>query len=88
MILFSLYLKKEPPFKNVYVTGLIRDEIGRKMSKSLGNGIDPQQVIKEKGADTLRLMLLTNSHPGEDVRLSLKETNNRIDLCWTFLNKL
>lgn len=86
MMIFSLYLKNKVPFKNLYTTGLIRDAQGRKMSKSLGNGIDPQKIIKEKGADTLRLMLLTSSSPGEDIKLS--PTSNRIDYCWSFLNKL
>lgn len=84
MLSFSLHIKNQIPFKSLYVTGLIRDEQGRKMSKSLGNGVDPQQVIKEKGADTLRLMLLSSSSPGEDIKFSMK----KLDSCWAFLNKL
>lgn len=84
MIFFSLYFKKEIPFKHVYMTGLIRDEKGRKMSKSLGNGIDPNDMVDIYGADALRLFLLSSSAPGED--LSFSET--KVKASWNFINKL
>ena len=71
MIFQSLEFTHERPFKDVLIHGLIRDEQGRKMSKSLGNGVDPMDVIDEYGADTLRFFLTTNSAPGMDLRLSL-----------------
>lgn len=84
MMFFGLYLKKELPFKNCYITGLIRDEQNRKMSKSLGNGINPNDVIKQYGADTLRLFLLSSSSPGEDLCFS----EPKMKSCWSFINKL
>ncbi len=64
--------------------GLIRDEQGRKMSKSLGNGIDPMDVIEEYGADALRWFLTTGSTPGQDIRFSYE----RMDSAWNFINKI
>ncbi|MEG0879258.1 MAG: valine--tRNA ligase [Malacoplasma sp.] len=84
MIMFSIFFKKEIPFHNVYITGLIRDQHGKKMSKSLGNGIDPIDVIDEYGADSLRLFLLAASSPGEDLKFSYE----KIKYYWSFLNKL
>lgn len=84
MLAFSLNITGKIPFKHLFVTGLIRDELGRKMSKSLGNGIDPNKVIEEKGVDSLRLLLLSGSSPGEDIRFSEK----KLESCWAFLNKL
>ena len=84
MMLFSLEFSGQMPFKNVYITGLIRDSLGRKMSKSLGNGVDPNDVIKQYGADALRLFLLSSSSPGED----LKYFPEKVESCWNFLNKL
>lgn len=84
MMLFSLEFSDQMPFKNVYITGLIRDSLGRKMSKSLGNGVDPNDVIKKYGADALRLFLLSSSSPGED----LKYFPEKVESCWNFLNKL
>jgi len=68
MIFQSLEFTNKSPFKDVYIHGLIRDEQGRKMSKSLGNGVDPMDVINEYGADALRYFLATNSTPGQDTR--------------------
>ena len=68
MIFQSLHFTEERPFEHVLIHGLIRDEQGRKMSKSLGNGVDPMDVIDEYGADTLRFFLTTNSAPGMDLR--------------------
>lgn len=69
MVLMSTYLMKEIPFKIVYLHGLVRDKQGRKMSKSLGNGIDPLEMIKKFGADALRLSMVIGAMPGGDVRL-------------------
>ena len=68
MVFSSMYLKKEVPFNDVFIHGLVRDSQGRKMSKSLGNGIDPLQVIDDYGADALRLTLVTGNSPGNDMR--------------------
>ena len=72
------------PFKDVFLHGLIRDEKGRKFSKSLGNGIDPLEVISKYGADPLRLMLITGNSPGNDMRFFW----DRLDNCRNFGNKL
>ena len=72
------------PFKDVFLHGLIRDEQGRKFSKSLGNGIDPLEVIDKYGADPLRLMLITGNSPGNDMRFFW----DRLDNCRNFGNKL
>lgn len=84
MMFFSLYLKKEIPFKHCYITGLIRDEHNNKMSKSLGNGVDPNDVIEKYGADALRLFLLSSSSPGEDLCF----VEEKVKSCWGFINKL
>ncbi|RKX66965.1 MAG: hypothetical protein DRP42_01770 [Tenericutes bacterium] len=68
MIFQSLQLRNQPPFKNVILHGLIRDENGMKMSKSLGNGVDPLEVIEEHGSDALRIFLLGSSTPGQDIK--------------------
>ena len=72
------------PFKDCLIHGLIRDEQGRKMSKSLGNGIDPIDVIEKYGYDSLRLFLTTNSTPGYDTNYSTE----KIEAGWNFINKL
>jgi len=68
MMFMGLEFMKEVPFHTVYITGLVRDPLGRKMSKSLGNGIDPLEVIENYGADTLRFTLVTGQAPGNDQR--------------------
>ncbi len=68
MLFMSLRFMGEVPFKTVYIHGLVRDALGRKMSKSLGNGIDPLEVIARYGADTLRFTLITGQAPGNDQR--------------------
>lgn len=68
MMFTSLAFLEEVPFHTVYITGLVRDFLGRKMSKSLGNGIDPLEVIENYGADTLRFTLITGQAPGNDQR--------------------
>ena len=72
------------PFHDVLIHGIIRDEQGRKMSKSLGNGIDPLEVIEKYGADSLRLSLLTGVAPGNDTRYS----DTKVESCRNFINKL
>lgn len=84
MIFSSLHNTGEIPFDHVYFTGLIRDEEGRKMSKSLGNGIDPIDVIEEYGADALRFTLITGNSPGNDMRFS----EDRVKANRNFANKL
>ena len=78
------YCMKNRPFKDVLIHGLVRDTQGRKMSKSLGNGIDPMDVIQEKGADALRFFLTTNSTPGQDLRFD----ETKMDASWNFINKI
>ena len=80
----GLHFTDKRPFKDCLIHGLIRDKIGRKMSKSLGNGIDPMDVIEEYGADTLRFFLTTNSAPGMDLRYD----EDKVKSTWNFINKL
>ncbi|AGV74169.1 valine--tRNA ligase [Lactococcus cremoris] len=84
MIFQSLEFTGKSPFHNVLIHGLIRDEEGRKMSKSLGNGIDPMDVIEKYGADALRWFLSNGSAPGQDVRFSY----DKMDAAWNFINKI
>ena len=84
MIFQSLEFTGKAPFNNVLIHGLIRDEEGRKMSKSLGNGIDPMDVIEKYGADALRWFLSNGSAPGQDVRFSY----DKMDAAWNFINKI
>ncbi|SHE35318.1 valyl-tRNA synthetase [Caldanaerobius fijiensis DSM 17918] len=84
MIFMGLEFMGKPPFEYVFIHGLVRDEQGRKMSKSLGNGIDPIDVIDKYGADTLRFTLATNNSPGNDMRFSYE----RVEASRNFANKL
>lgn len=84
MIFQSLEFTEERPFKHVLIHGLIRDENGVKMSKSLGNGIDPMDVIDKYGSDALRWFLSNGSAPGQDVRFSY----TKMDAAWNFINKI
>ena len=84
MIFQSKEFTGKRPFKNVLIHGLIRDEEGRKMSKSLGNGIDPMDVIDKYGVDALRWFLATGSTPGQDMRFSY----TKMDAAWNFINKI
>lgn len=84
MIFQSLEFTDRRPFENVLIHGLIRDEDGRKMSKSLGNGIDPMDVVEKYGADALRWFLSNGSAPGQDVRFSY----DKMDASWNFINKI
>ncbi|MBK5254143.1 MAG: valine--tRNA ligase [Peptostreptococcaceae bacterium] len=84
MVVSSYETMGEAPFKDVYVHGLVRDEQGRKMSKSLGNGIDPLEIIDNVGADALRFMLTTGTSPGNDMRF----IESKLDSSRNFANKL
>lgn len=85
MIFMGLEFQKEVPFHEVMIHGLILDAEGRKMSKSLGNGVDPIEVINQYGADTLRFMLITGNTPGNDLRFhfeKLESTRNFLNKIW------
>ncbi len=80
----SLKLTGKRPFKDCLIHGLIRDKNGRKMSKSLGNGVDPMDVIDEYGADSLRWFLTTNAAAGQDLRYD----EDKVKATWNFINKV
>ena len=84
MIFQGIEFTGERPFKDVLIHGLVRDEQGRKMSKSLGNGVDPMDVIAKYGADSLRYFLSTGSSPGQDLRFSIE----KVESTWNFANKI
>ncbi len=81
MIVFGKKIMGDRPFDTVYVHGLVRDEQGRKMSKSLGNGIDPLEIISEYGADSLRFSLLTGNSAGNDMRFYTKKVEAARNFC-------
>ena len=80
----GLHFTDKRPFKDCLIHGLIRDKEGRKMSKSLGNGVDPMDVINEYGCDSLRYFLATSSSPGQDLRYD----EEKVKSTWNFINKL
>lgn len=84
MIFQGLHFTHQRPFQYTLIHGLMRDEQGRKMSKSLGNGIDPMDVIEKYGADALRWFLITGNKPGQDTRFSYKQ----VEAAWNFINKI
>ena len=84
MIFQSLHFTGKRPFDDVVLHGLIRDPQGRKMSKSLGNGVDPMDVVDEYGADALRWFLLNGTAPGQDTRYDPK----KMGAAWNFINKI
>jgi valyl-tRNA synthetase len=84
MIFQGLEFTGESPFKHCLIHGLIRDKDGRKMSKSLGNGVDPLVIKEQYGIDTLRYFLTTNSAPGMDLRFEIE----KVESSWNFINKL
>lgn len=84
MVFSSMEQMKQIPFEHVFFTGLVRDSEGRKMSKSLGNGIDPLEVIEKYGADALRFTLVTGNSPGNDMRFN----EERVEANRNFANKL
>lgn len=84
MIFQAHKFTNKSPFKQVLIHGLIRDKEGRKMSKSLGNGVDPRDVINTYGADSLRYFITTNSSLGQDLRYD----EDKVKSSWNFINKL
>lgn len=84
MIFMGLEFAQDIPFRHVFIHGLVRDAEGRKMSKSLGNGIDPLEVIEKYGADTLRFTLVTGNTPGNDMRFYWE----RVESSRNFANKI
>ncbi|ULG73548.1 valine--tRNA ligase [Macrococcus brunensis] len=84
MIFQGLEFTERRPFNEVLIHGLVRAEDGRKMSKSLGNGVDPMDVIDQYGADALRYFLATGSTPGQDLRYSTE----KVEANWNFINKI
>ncbi len=84
MIFTGLHFMNEKPFSDVFIHGLILDAQGRKMSKSLGNGIDPIEIIEKYGADPLRFMLVTGNTPGNDLRFQME----RLEASRNFVNKI
>ncbi|MFG6148366.1 valine--tRNA ligase [Halobacillus sp. B23F22_1] len=84
MIFQSIEFTNRRPFEDVLIHGLVRDAEGRKMSKSLGNGVDPMDVIEKYGADSLRYFLSTGSSPGQDLRFQWE----KVESTWNFANKI
>ena len=84
MIFSGIEFMGDVPFSEVLIHGIVRDEQGRKMSKSLGNGIDPLKVIEKYGADALRFSLASGIAPGSEIRFS----EGKIESCRNFVNKL
>ena len=84
MIFQGLEFTEQRPFKDVLIHGLVRDGEGRKMSKSLGNGVDQMDFIEQYGADSLRYCLATGSSPGQDLRY----TTEKVEAVWNFSNKI
>jgi valyl-tRNA synthetase len=84
MIMLGLWFTDKPPFHTVYLHGLVRDKEGRKFSKTLGNVIDPLDLVNEYGADPLRFTLLTSGTPGNDVNLDVE----RVAYTFRFINKV
>ena len=81
MIFTALEFTDQIPFKDVLMHGLVRDSEGRKMSKSLGNGVDPLEVIEKYGADAMRYMISTSSTPGQDLRFRLRTCGASAEFC-------
>ena len=84
MAFSAMFCMNEKPFEHVLIHGLVRDSEGRKMSKSLGNGIDPLEIIDQYGADALRFTLATGNSPGNDMRFYME----RVEFARNFNNKL
>lgn len=84
MIMMGLWFTDQPPFHTVYLHGLIRDKFGRKISKTLGNVIDPLDLIEKFGADPLRFTLVTSGTPGNDVNLD----EAKVEYTFKFINKI
>ena len=84
MMTQGLELTDQVPFKDVLVHGIVRDNQGRKMSKTLGNGVDPLDVIDQYGTDSLRMSLILGTTPGNDIRYS----SDKVEAASNFANKL
>lgn len=84
MIMLGIWFTGEVPFRTVYLHGLIRDKFGRKISKTLGNTIDPLEIMDKYGTDPLRFTLLTSGTPGNDLNLDTE----RVEANWRFVNKI
>ncbi len=84
MIFQSKYLTNQRPFKDVLIHGIIRDELGRKVSKSLGNGVDIMECFKQYGVDSVRYFLTTTGAPGQDIRYS----DEKLASTWNYINKI
>ncbi|MDX2160559.1 MAG: valine--tRNA ligase [bacterium] len=84
MIMLGLWFTDQPPFTTVYLHGLVRDKFGRKISKTLGNVIDPIEIVDQYGVDPLRFALVTGSTPGNDINLDTA----RVERNWRFVNKI
>lgn len=84
MIFSSLEMTGKEPFENILIHGLVRDSQGRKMSKSLGNGVDPLEIIEKYGADALRFSLMLGNSPGNDMRFF----NEKVEASRNFANKI
>ncbi len=81
MIFSGMEQMKKEPFKTVFIHGLVRDSQGRKMSKSLGNGIDPLEMVEKYGADALRFNLITGNSPGNDMRFYVEKCEAMRNFC-------
>lgn len=84
MIMMGLWFTDTVPFHTVYLHGLIRDKFGRKISKTLGNAVDPLELVDQFGADPLRFTLVTSGTPGNDINLD----TDRVEANWRFVNKI
>ncbi len=84
MIMMGLHFMEDVPFRKIYMHGIVRDSQGRKMSKSLGNGIDPLEIIEKEGADALRFCLLSQVQGGKDLKFS----EQRLETARNFMNKI
>lgn len=84
MVFQSIEFTNQSPFKECLIHGLIRDKDGKKMSKSLGNGVDPIEVVEQYGADSLRYFITTNSSPGQDLRYE----EEKVLSSWNYINKI
>ena len=84
MVFQSKYLTGKRPFKNVLIHGIIRDELGRKVSKSLGNGVDIMEAFNKYGVDAVRYFITTTGAPGQDLRYS----DEKLEATWNYINKI
>lgn len=88
MIMLGLKFKKDIPFRTVFIHGTLRDEKGRKMSKSLGNGVDPLEMINKYSADSLRIAMALSTYPGRDIKISKQAMEDKIRAGRNFTTKV